>query len=216
MAVAFFDMDGTLIDGDTNDLSLRYFIEHGLAKPERYTQLRHYAELFFEGVLDINTFMKFAVEPLVGLSKEKLNLILSDCVKTMILPRVKKGAKEAVAFHKERGDISLIVTSTMDYLVEHIAKGVGIDYIIAAPMERIDGVLTGNQAGLVPFQGDKVVRIKEFLQEHNLNLEGSYAYGDSVNDLPMLLLCENRFAIDPNEKLISHPDFKKLVKKYWI
>ncbi len=216
MAVAFFDMDGTLVDGDTNDLSLRYFIEHGLANKERYTKLHHYAQMFFEGVLDINTFIKFAVEPLVGINKDKLNAILDDCVKTMILPRIKKGAKEAIEFHKQRGDISLIVTSTMDYLVEHIAKGVGIDHIIAAPMEKIDGVLTGRQAGLVPFQGDKVVRIQDFIQKHGLNLKDSYAYGDSVNDLPMLLLCENRFAIDPNEKLIQHPDFNKLIQKSWI
>ena len=215
MAVAFFDMDGTLIDGDTNDLSLKYMIDKGLAAEDRYLKLCHYGDLFFQGVLDINQFIRFAVEPLIGIDKDKLQLLLEDCVNSRILPHVKPGAKKAIEFHKNRGDCTVIVTSTMDYLVEHVAKGLGIDNIIAAPMERINGVLTGRQSGSVPYQKGKVLRIKEFVKAHNIDMSESFAYGDTVNDLPMLLLCKHRYAIDPNEKLISHPDFNKLIVESW-
>lgn len=215
MAIAFFDMDGTLIYGDTNDLSLKYFIEKGLATPDRYAHLKECGQLFFKGVLDINAFVRFAVEPLVGIKKERLQEILSDCVKSRILPHVKKGALRAIDFHKKRGDTTVIVTSTMDYLVEHVAKGCGIDNIIAAPMERIDGVLTGKQCGVVPYQQDKVNRIHAFLKEHNLSLDDAYAYGDTVNDLPMLLMSAHRYAINPNAELIKHPDFNKLIVEDW-
>lgn len=215
MAVAFFDMDGTLIDGDTNDLSLRYMIDKGLATEDRYQKLRHYGELFFQGVLDINQFILFAVEPLVGIEKDNLQALLTDCVNSRILPHVKPGAKKAIEFHKQRGDCTVIVTSTMDYLVEHVAKGLGIDNIIAAPMERIEGVLTGKQSGLVPYQEGKVIRIKEFIKDNGVDMSESYAYGDTINDLPMLLLCNHRYAIDPNDKLVAHPDFNKLILKSW-
>lgn len=215
MAVAFFDMDGTLIDGDTNELSLRYFIKHGLAAPERMESLKHYGDLFYQGVLDINTFIRFAVEPLTGIAKDKLQALLSDCVKTCILPKVKPGALKQIDFHRKRGDCTVIVTSTMDYLVEHVALGLGISNIIAAPMERLNGVLTGKQAGLVPYQEGKVIRIREFIAQNMIDMDDSYAYGDTVNDLPMLLMCNHRYAIDPNANLVEHPDFNKLICESW-
>ena len=118
-------------------------------------------------------------------------------------------------FHKKRGDRIFIVTSTCDYIVEHVASLLGISDYIAAPMEKVDGRLTGKQCGIVPYQEDKVKRINEILKKDNLSLEDSYAYGDSINDLPMLMMCTHRFAVDPNEKLLNHPDLKALKVVNW-
>lgn len=215
MGVAFFDMDGTIVGGDTNDLSIGHFVKLGLADESIIKSLKIYGQMFFQGTLDINEFVKFAVKPLVGMPKDKLNEILSSTVRYKIIPVVKPGALRQIDFHNKRGDRIVIVTSTMDYLVEHVAKQLNISDYIAAPMEKIDGVLSGAQCGIVPFQQDKVTRINTFLKDNNLSLEDSYAYGDTINDLPMINMCQHKFAVDPNEVLLKSEDIKELEIVDW-
>ncbi len=215
MSLAFFDMDGTLVGGDTNDITLHHFVKLGLAPKDMLIKLKECEDKFFEGTLDINDFVRFAVTPLLKLSAEEQQQVLHDTIKDKIIPLIKPGAKKALEFHKSRNDRIFIVTSTCDYIVEHVASMLGIDSIIAAPMEKIDGRLTGRQCGIVPFQEDKVKRIREIIKQDNLSLDDSYAYGDSINDLPMLNLCTHRFAVDPNEKLLKHPMMKNLTLVDW-
>lgn len=217
MAVAFFDMDGTLVDGDTNDISLHFYVDKGLIPASYLDPLPKMGRDFFLGKVDIAEVARFAAKPLVGLSANDRNALLAECVHDHIAPHFKKGAIEAVNKCRERGDISVIVTSTNDYLVQHVANAIGISYIIASPMELDqNGVLTGKRCGVIPYQQDKVNRIKEFLQEHKLNLKNSSAYGDSVNDMPMLLMTEHPVAVDPNENMYSHKDFSKVSVEHWV
>ena len=215
MSLAFFDMDGTLVGGDTNDITLHHFVKLGIAPSDMLIKLSECERKFFEGSLDINEFVRFAVTPLLKLSKEEQYKVLHETVRDLIIPLVKPGAKRALEFHKSRGDRIFIVTSTCDYIVEHVASLLGISDYIAAPMVKVDGRLTGKQCGIVPYQEDKVKRINEILTKDNLSLEDSYAYGDSINDLPMLMMCTHRFAVDPNEKLLNHPDLKDLKVVNW-
>ena len=215
MSLAFFDMDGTLVGGDTNDITLHHFVKLGIAPSDMLVKLSECERKFFEGSLDINDFVRFAVTPLLKLSKDEQYKVLHETVRDLIIPLVKPGAKRALDFHKKRGDRIFIVTSTCDYIVEHVASLLGISDYIAAPMEKVDGRLTGKQCGIVPYQEDKVKRINEILKKDNLSLEDSYAYGDSINDLPMLMMCTHRFAVDPNEKLLNHPDLKALKVVNW-
>jgi len=215
VSLAFFDMDGTLVGGDTNDITLHHFVKLGIAPSDMLIKLSECERKFFEGSLDINEFVRFAVTPLLKLSKYEQYKVLHETVRDLIIPLVKPGAKRALDFHKKRGDRIFIVTSTCDYIVEHVASLLGISDYIAAPMEKLDGRLTGKQCGIVPYQEDKVKRINEILKKDNLSLEDSYAYGDSINDLPMLMMCTHRFAVDPNEKLLNHPDLKALKVVNW-
>ena len=217
VAVVFFDMDGTLVDGDTNDISLQFYVDKGLIPLSYLDPLPEMGRKFFLGQVDINEVAIFAAKPLVGLSREKRDALLHECVSTLIAPRFKKGALKAVAYCRRHGDISVIVTSTNDYLVRHVADALGIDHIIASPMELDqNGVLTGRRCGVVPYQVDKVNRIREFLMQNGLDLKGSRAYGDSVNDMPMLLMTEHPVAVDPNETMHTHKDFDKVAVEHWI
>ncbi len=217
MAVAFFDMDGTLVNGDTNDLSLHFYVEKGLVPLSYLEPLEEMGRQFFLGNVDINEVAIFAATPLVGMKKEDREALLDECVTTKIAPRFKKGAINAVAEHNKKGDTCVIVTSTNDYLVSHVAKAIGIKNIIASPMEQDkDGILTGKRCGIVPYQKDKVRRIHDFLKEQDLNLEGSWAYGDSINDMPMLLMTEHPIAVDPNEVMRSHQDYAKVKEEHWV
>ena len=215
MSLALFDMDGTIIDGDTNDISLNQYLAQGLIDKSVIDKLNYFEDLFYKGVLDINEFVRFAVTPLLNFSKEKRDLVLDNIVKNNIYPKVRLDALKQIKFHKDRGDTVVIVTSTMDYLVEVVARYLKVEYYLGAPMEQQDGRLTGKQAGIVPFQQDKITCVKEFAMRHHLSLEGMYGYGDSVNDIPMLSICEHKFAVNPNQKLLEHEFIKECTVEDW-
>lgn len=215
MSLALFDMDGTIIDGDTNDISFNQYLAQGLIDKSVIDKLNYFEDLFYKGVLDINEFVRFAVTPLLNFSKEKRDHVLDSIVKNYIYPKVRLGALKQIKFHKDRGDTVVIVTSTMDYLVEVVARYLKVEYYLGAPMEQQDGRLTGKQAGIVPFQQDKITCVKEFAMQHHLSLEGAYGYGDSVNDIPMLSICEHKFAVNPNLKLLEHEFIKECTVLNW-
>ncbi len=215
MSLALFDMDGTIIDGDTNDISFNQYLAQGLIDKSVIDKLNYFEDLFYKGVLDINEFVRFAVTPLLNFTKEKRDLVLDNIVKNNIYPKVRLDALKQIKFHKDRGDTVVIVTSTMDYLVEVVARYLKVEYYLGAPMEQQDGRLTGKQAGIVPFQQDKITCVKEFAMRHHLSLEGMYGYGDSVNDIPMLSICEHKFAVNPNLKLLEHEFIKECTVLNW-
>ena len=214
-AVALFDMDGTIINGDTNDLCFNEFLKLGLITSKTIDKLNDLEEEFYKGTLDIRAFYDFAIEPLMHLNITEVDDIISKIVKETILPLTMPGAKRALGFHKERGDTTVIVTSTMDYGVKHIAKELGFDYFIAGNVVIENDHLVKKVSGVIPFQQDKVVRIKELLLSLSLTLDDSYGYGDSVNDLPMLSVCTHKFAVNPNEVLRKHKDIDKLKIVSW-
>ena len=215
MSLALFDMDGTIIDGDTNDISFNQYLAQGLIDKSVIDKLNYFEDLFYKGVLDINEFVRFAVTPLLNFSKEKRDLVLDNIVKNNIYPKVRLDALKQIKFHKDRGNTVVIVTSTMDYLVQVVARYLNVEYYLGAPMEQQDGRLTGKQAGIVPFQQDKITCVKEFAMQHNLSLEGMFGYGDSVNDIPMLSICEHKFAVNPNQKLLEHEFIKECTVLNW-
>lgn len=215
MSLALFDMDGTIIDGDTNDISFNQYLAQGLIDKSVIDKLNYFEDLFYKGVLDINEFVRFAVTPLLNFTKEKRDLVLDNIVKNNIYTKVRLDALKQIKFHKDRGDTVVIVTSTMDYLVEVVASYLKVEYYLGAPMEQQGGRLTGKQAGLVPFQQDKITCVKEFAMQHHLSLEGMYGYGDSVNDIPMLSICEHKFAVNPNQKLLEHEFIKECTVLNW-
>lgn len=215
MSLALFDMDGTIIDGDTNDISFNQYLAQGLIDKSVIDKLNYFEDLFYKGVLDINEFVRFAVTPLLNFTKEKRDLVLDNIVKNNIYPKVRLDALKQIKFHKDRGNTVVIVTSTMDYLVEVVARYLKVEYYLGAPMEQQGGRLTGRQAGIVPFQQDKITCVKEFAMQHHLSLEGAYGYGDSVNDIPMLSICEHKFAVNPNQKLLEHEFIKECTVLNW-
>ena len=215
MSLALFDMDGTIIDGDTNDISFNQYLAQGLIDKSVIDKLNYFEDLFYKGVLDINEFVRFAVTPLLNFTKEKRDLVLDNIVKNNIYPKVRLDALKQIKFHQDRGDTVVIVTSTMDYLVEVVARYLKVEYYLGAPMEQQGGRLTGKQAGIVPFQQDKITCVKEFAMQHHLSQEGAYGYGDSVNDIPMLSICEHKFAVNPNQKLLEHEFIKECTVLNW-
>lgn len=214
MALAFFDMDGTLIDADSNEVFFNFLSDEGIVDESFIKPLDDFQRRYFEGTLKIEDFIFYALKPMLGLSAQRRTAIVRKCVAERLAPVIKPGAFEAIKFHKKRGDTLIVVSATVDYIVREIAAAAGIDEIIAAPIRRdCSGRLIPELSAPVPYQQNKVVRIQSYLKARpTLTLKDSYAYGDSINDKEMLMLCEHRIAVDAAPELLDAaiPDLKEV------
>jgi HAD superfamily hydrolase (TIGR01490 family) len=202
MALAIFDLDNTLLGGDSDYLWGRYLAENGIVDPQSYhdTNLAFYHD-YQAGNLDINAFLQFVFEPLAKNSMQDLLAWRADYLQQKILPIILPKGLELIEQHRQQGDILLIITATNSFLTTPIAELLKIDHLIATDPEMLDGRYTGKVFGVPSFQHGKVERLQHWLAEHQLDLAGSYFYSDSHNDLPLLEQVDTPIAVDPDDKL---------------
>ncbi len=202
MALAIFDLDNTLLGGDSDYLWGRYLAENGIVDEESYhqTNLAFYHD-YQAGRLDINAFLEFVFTPLKNNSMTDLLRWRAEYLEDKIHPIILPAAQELIDFHRSQGDTLLIITATNEFLTRPIADKLGIEQLIATRPEQIDGRFTGKVAGVPSFQAGKVQRLQDWLAEHNESLTDSVFYSDSHNDLPLLEQVETPIAVDPDDIL---------------
>lgn len=202
MALAIFDLDNTLLGGDSDYLWGRYLAENAIVDPQSYhdTNLAFYND-YQSGQLDINAFLQFVFEPLAKNSMQDLLAWRADYLQQKILPIILPKGLELIEQHRQQGDTLLIITATNSFLTTPIAELLKIDHLIATDPEMLDGRYTGKVFGVPSFQHGKVERLQHWLAEHQKDLAGSYFYSDSHNDLPLLEQVDTPIAVDPDDKL---------------
>lgn len=202
MALAIFDLDNTLLAGDSDFLWGRYLCENGIVDAEAYRRANeHYYEQYQHGSLDIAEFLEFVFKPLAKHSIEQLEMWREAYLEQKIKPIILPAAEALIAHHKAQGDTLLIITATNSFLTAPIAKMLGIEHLIATEPELVAGRYTGRVAGIPSFQQGKVTRLTSWLKQHQQNLDGSIFYSDSHNDIPLLELVDTAVAVDPDPKL---------------
>ncbi|MES9852402.1 MAG: HAD family hydrolase [Candidatus Thiodiazotropha sp. L084R] len=199
MALAIFDLDNTLLAGDSDYLWGRFLVEQGIVDGEIYEQQnqRFYDE-YKAGNLNIHEFLRFSLKPLSRHSPVQLRAWREVFMQEKISPIIKENAQQLVDKHRQAGDFLMIITATNSFVTSPIAKRFGIDHLIATEPETLDGQYTGEIAGVPSFREGKVNRLNEWLLEFDQNLDGSWFYSDSHNDLPLLEQVENPVAVDPD------------------
>ena len=204
MTLAIFDLDNTLIGGDSDTSWGDFLCEKGHVDTEEHTR-RHadYYQDYLEGSLDIMEFLSFQLEILGQHDMETLNRWRQDYLSQMIEPLLLPKALALVDHHRQQGHQLLIITATNRFITEPIAKMFGIDELIATEPEIINGRYTGNVAGTPSFAEGKVTRLQEWLADRDHSLEGSWFYSDSRNDIPLLEQVENPIAVDPDDHLME-------------
>lgn len=208
MALAIFDLDNTLLGGDSDHAFGEFLIEERLvdALTHRDANDRFYRQ-YADGTLDIDEYLSFALKPLTRLSPEQLvdlsRRFVSSKVSRLLLPK----ASALLDSHRERGDTLLIITATNRFVTEPIAELLGVPHLIASEPERAeDGRITGRIVGTPSFQHGKIVRLDEWLQQHPQDLNGAYFYSDSMNDLPLLEQVDFPVAVNPDPRLHAHAE----------
>jgi HAD superfamily hydrolase (TIGR01490 family) len=205
LSLAIFDLDNTLLGGDSDHAWGEFLCEKGIVDSDEYRRANDYFyDQYKNGGLDIYEFLDFALRPLATLNKEKLNTLHQQFMAEKIEPIILPKALELLKNHRERGDYLLIITATNHFVTGPIANRLGVDAIIATDPEMIDGNYTGKVTGIPCFQEGKVTRLNDWLSANPYTLEDSYFYSDSHNDLPLLQLVTNPIAVNPDETLEAH------------
>lgn len=202
MALAIFDLDNTLIAGDSDYSWGVFLVEKELVDAETY---RLANERFYEdyknGTLDIRAYLQFSLAPLTRFSLEQLKGLHAEFMQQHIEPIMQKKAEALLRQHREQGDHLLIITATNGFVTRPIAKRLGVNDILATDPEVVDGRYTGNFVGTPCFQAGKITHLQEWLKHNNHSLSGAYFYSDSINDLPLLELVDSPIAVDADERL---------------
>lgn len=138
---------------------------------------------------------------LAGQPYGKMRRLAARCFETEIKPRISKAGLEAIAAHKAQGHIVVLLSGSLDFLLEPLQAYVGADHLIAAHMEVKDGKLTGGIVGDYPYGTYKAVLIRHFAEEHGLDFSRSYAYADHHTDHEVLRLFGNPVVVNPKAKM---------------
>ncbi|WP_415902275.1 HAD family hydrolase [Neptuniibacter sp. QD29_5] len=205
MSLAIFDLDNTLLAGDSDHAWGEFLCEKGIVDSDEYSRANDYFyEQYKNGGLDIFEFLAFALKPLAQMQRAELDKLHLEFMESKIIPIMLPKAAELLQNHREQGDYLLIITATNRFVTGPIADKLGVDDIIATDPEEVDGEYTGKVAGIPCFQDGKVTRLNEWLKHNDFNLEGSYFYSDSHNDLPLLEKVTHPVAVNPDETLEDH------------
>jgi len=204
VSLAIFDLDNTLLRGDSDHAWGRFLVERHLVDGDVYEREneRYYAQ-YQAGTLDIMEFLAFALAPLARFDRATLETWHQEFMRSKILPMITASARTLVEKHRARGDTLLIITATNRFLTAPIARAFGIDHLLATEPEVANGRYSGRVAGTPCYREGKVLRLQEWLRQHGETLGDSWFYSDSHNDLPLLEIVTHPIAVNPDDILRS-------------
>lgn len=202
MALALFDLDNTLLSGDSDYLWGVFLAEQGIVDRDSYEkENQRFYDAYKQGTLDIYEFLAFSLKPLAENDPAKLQALHQQFMAQKIRPIMSPAAFELVDKHRRAGDILAVITATNSFVTGPIVKAFGIDNLLATEPEKNGGHYTGRVAGIPCFQQGKVTRMQSWMAEHTLSWDGSWFYSDSHNDLPLLQQVDHPVAVDPDATL---------------
>lgn len=208
MDLVLFDLDNTLLAGDSDFEWAQYLISRGVLDREVYeARNQDFYEQYKAGTLDIKEFLDFQLKPLSRHPRAQLDAWHADFMATRILPIVTAKGRERVRRHQQEGALVAIVTATNSFVTAPIARTFGIEHLVATEPERRDGAFTGGVAGIPCFREGKIARVEAWLAGlgHGWGDFGrSWFYSDSLNDLPLLGKVTDPVAVDPDPTLERH------------
>lgn len=202
MPLSLFDLDNTLLSHDSDYLWGQFLVDEGIVDRAQYEEKnRQFFEDYEQGRLDIDRYLRFALAPLARFEPTQLEAWRARFVDSIIRPVIAPGATGLLEKHRARGDVLMIISATNLFITEPIAELLGVPHILATRPEKRDGRYTGNYVGQPTFREGKVKALDDWLQEHDMDLEGSYFYSDSQNDLPLLERVDHPVAVNPDPQL---------------
>jgi HAD superfamily hydrolase (TIGR01490 family) len=208
MRLALFDLDNTLLAGDSDFEWAQFLIERGVLDREVYEARNvEFYEQYKAGTLNIREFLDFQLKPLARHDRVVLDAWHRDFMARKIIPIITDGARDLVRRHT--GDLCAIVTATNSFVTAPIARAFGIEHLIATEPEEKEGQFTGGVRGTPSFREGKVERVLAWLAQRGQSFgtfDRSWFYSDSLNDLPLLSQVTDPVAVDPDAKLLAHAE----------
>jgi HAD superfamily hydrolase (TIGR01490 family) len=208
MELVLFDLDNTLLAGDSDFEWAQYLISRGVLDKEVYeARNQEFFDQYKAGTLDIFEFLDFQLKPLARHSREQLDAWHQEFMDTRIRPMMTPQSVALVKKHLDSGAIVAIVTATNSFVTGPIARAFGIPHLIATIPAQENGAFTGKPRGMPAFKAGKIERVENWLESLGLCWESftrSWFYSDSHNDLPLLGKVSEPVAVDPDDTLRAH------------
>jgi HAD superfamily hydrolase (TIGR01490 family) len=212
MRLALFDLDNTLLNGDSDFEWSQFLIRIGVLDAELFeAQNLKFYEQYKAGTLDIHAFLNFQLKPLSRHPRSTLDTWHQQFMRESVMPMVTQSSRELVARHLAAGDVCVIITATNSFVTAPIAREFGIEHLIATEPEQQDGEFTGRVEGVPSFKEGKITRLNQWLTTRGWTLdsfEDSTFYSDSLNDLPLLKIVRHPVAANPDDTLRVHAELQ--------
>ncbi len=203
MNLALFDLDNTLLAGDSDFEWAQFLIDRGVLDRATYeARNQRFYDQYKAGTLDIREFLDFQLKPLAQYPRPVLDAWHAEYMKQRILPMIRNSARALV--DKHRGEVRVIITATNSFVTAPIARAFGIEHLIATDPEMRDGAYTGGVSGTPCFREGKIERLEAWLAQRGESLKNTLKttfYSDSHNDLPLLERVSHPVAVDPDASL---------------
>lgn len=208
MNLALFDLDNTLLSGDSDFEWAQFLISKGVLDREVHeAKNQAFYDDYKAGTLDIHAFLQFQLAPLSRHERRELDAWHREFLETRIRPIIGAPARHLVQQHLDAGDMCAIVTATNSFVTGPICREFGIEHLVATVPAHENGRFTGAPRGQPAFREGKIARVEAWLETLGL-WWGTFAqttfYSDSLNDLPLLEMVSHPVAVDPDETLRGH------------
>ena len=182
-----FDLDGTLISGDSDHEWGNFMCDVGAVDEKEFREKNQaFYKQYVTGNLDMHEYLKFALQPFAQHSIEKMHAWREMFIESRIKPMITPENKMLIMKYKQSGDTTVIITSTNRFITEPIAEIFKVDDLIATELETVRGKFTGSPSNIPCFREGKVSRLQQWLSKQSVDYEKIWFYSDSINDLPLL------------------------------
>lgn len=208
MTLAIFDLDNTLLAGDSDYLWGEFLVEQGLADDSYFSENQRFYEAYEQGTLDIYEFLEFSLRPLSRHDMATLEGLHQQFMQEKIKPIVLPAATELINHHRNQHHTLMIITATNRFVTQPIADHLNIPHLLATEAQILDGRYTGKVENTPCFKQGKVERLQHWLRQNQENLDNSWFYSDSHNDIPLLEAVTHPVAVDPDQALREHAQNK--------
>ena len=209
MNLVLFDLDNTLLAGDSDFEWAQFLIRKGVLDREvQEAKNVKFYEQYKAGTLDIFEFLDFQLAPLARHPRAQLDAWHREFVETTIRPMITDKARALVRQHLDGGALVAVVTATNSFVTGPIVLGeLGIPHLVATIPAQEGGAFTGKPRGMPAFKAGKIERVDNWLESLGLHwgsFERSWFYSDSHNDLPLMTRVTSPVAVDPDDTLRAH------------
>lgn len=204
MDLTLFDLDNTLLAGDSDHMWGQFLVDSGVVDGAFYARENNrFYEQYKAGTLDAHAYQCFSLQPLVDNPPQRMRALRERFVDEHVRPAVARHTPALIEARRARGDRLAIITATNRFVTEPIAELLGIEHLIATDPEIVDGCFTGNIVATPCFQQGKVERLDTWRQAQPELYGRTRFYSDSHNDLPLLRHVDDAVAVDPDPRLAA-------------
>ena len=207
--LVIFDLDDTLLCTDSEFHFTKYIVNQGMLDKDFYLEkIKAFDKDYRSGNLNFKEYMKFLLYPLIGKSKNEVDLLVTSFINSSKDILIDDLTFKLLEKHKK--DDVLIASGALDFVVKGFANYFGVEEFLGTKTEFIENKVTGETKGEPNFEKGKLVHVSEWCKKKKVNIEKATFYTDSIHDLPLVEKCKNSIVVSPDEKLKHYAESNNL------